>query len=112
MIFALGAESKLRRHFIEHVPGRMAEAAHRGYHRPLNAEGIISLKLTVVYPMASYSGGRTTQLSGVGILVKEFAPSKTIPETCQLLQQLGDLFGKRPAIAGPAAHGRHAVGCR
>lgn len=98
MIFALGAESKLVGIDLSSTyPAAARKLPTVGYHRLLNAEGIISLKPTVVYSDGNVAPAAVmTQLSGVGIPVKEFAPSKTIPETCQLLQQLGDLFGKRP----------------
>ncbi|MCI1186783.1 ABC transporter substrate-binding protein [Hymenobacter sp. DH14] len=98
MIFALGAGDKLVGVDLSSTyPAAAKNLPTVGYHRLLNAEGIISLKPTVVFSDGNIAPEAVmTQVRGVGIPVKEFAPSKTIPETCQLLQQLGDLFGKRP----------------
>jgi len=97
MIFALGAGSKLVGVDLSSTyPAAAKKLPTVGYHRLLNAEGIISLKPTVVYSDGNVAPEAVmTQLKSVGIPIKEFAPSKTIPETCQLLQQLGDLHGKR-----------------
>ncbi|WP_354584456.1 ABC transporter substrate-binding protein [Hymenobacter sp. UYCo722] len=98
MIFALGAEDRLVGVDLSSTyPAGAKKLPTVGYHRLLSAEGIISLKPTVVYSDGNVAPAAVmTQLRGVGIPVKEFAPTKTIAETCQLLQQLGDLFGRRP----------------
>ncbi|HEX8428688.1 heme/hemin ABC transporter substrate-binding protein [Hymenobacter sp.] len=98
MIFALGAESRLVGVDLSSTyPAAAKQLPTVGYHRLLNAEGIISLKPTVVYSDGNVAPAAViTQVQRVGIPIKEFAPSKTIPETCRLLQQLGDEFGQRP----------------
>lgn len=98
MIFALGAGDKLVGVDLSSTyPAAAKKLPTVGYHRLLNAEGIISLKPTVVFSDGNVAPEAVmTQVRGVGIPIQEFTPSKTIPETCQLLQQLGDIFGKRP----------------
>ena len=98
MIYALGAENRLVGVDLSSTfPAAAKKLPTVGYHRLLNAEGIISLKPTVVYSDGNVAPAAViTQVQNVGIPVKEFTPSKTIAETCQLLQQLGDLFGRRP----------------
>ncbi|MBO0359537.1 ABC transporter substrate-binding protein [Hymenobacter sp. BT186] len=98
MIFALGAENRLVGVDLSSTyPAAAKKLPTVGYHRLLNAEGIISLKPTVVYSDGNVAPAAViTQVQKVGIPIKEFTPSKTIPETCQLLQQLGDEFKQRP----------------
>ncbi|GAB3741879.1 hemin ABC transporter substrate-binding protein [Hymenobacter agri] len=98
MIFALGAGDKLVGVDLSSTYPAEAKALPTvGYHRLLNAEGIISLKPTVVFSDGNIAPEAVmTQVRGVGIPIEEFKPSKTIPETCQLLQQLGDIFNQRP----------------
>jgi iron complex transport system substrate-binding protein len=98
MIFALGAENRLVGVDLSSTyPAAAKKLPTVGYHRLLNAEGIISLKPTVVYSDGNVAPEAViTQVQKVGIPIKEFTPSKTIPETCQLLQQLGDEFKQRP----------------
>ncbi|RYU83709.1 heme/hemin ABC transporter substrate-binding protein [Hymenobacter persicinus] len=97
MIYALGAESRLVGVDLSSTyPPAAKKLPTVGYHRLLNAEGIISLKPTVVYSDGNIAPAAVmTQVQNVGIPIKEFSASKTIPETCQLLQQLGDGFGQR-----------------
>jgi len=98
MIFALGAESRLVGVDLSSTyPAAAKKLPTVGYHRLLNAEGIISLKPTVVYSDGNVAPAAViTQVQKVGIPIKEFTPSKTVPETCRLLQQLGDEFKQRP----------------
>ncbi|TGE29151.1 heme/hemin ABC transporter substrate-binding protein [Hymenobacter metallicola] len=98
MIFALGAGHKLVGVDLSSTyPAAAKKLPTVGYHRLLNSEGIVSLKPTVVYSDGNVAPVAVmTQLQQVGIPVKEFKQTKTIEEACQLLQQLGDGFGKRP----------------
>ncbi|UOQ50959.1 heme/hemin ABC transporter substrate-binding protein [Hymenobacter cellulosivorans] len=97
MIFALGAGDKLVGVDLSSTyPAEAKKLPTVGYHRLLNSEGIVSLKPTVVYSDGNVAPEAVmTQLQKVGIPVKEFKQTKTIEEACQLLQQLGDGFGKR-----------------
>ncbi|MCB2407845.1 heme/hemin ABC transporter substrate-binding protein [Hymenobacter lucidus] len=97
MIFALGAGDKLVGVDLSSTyPAAAKKLPTVGYHRLLNSEGIVSLKPTVVYSDGNVAPVAVmTQLQKVGIPIKEFKQTKTIEEACQLLQQLGDGFGRR-----------------
>ncbi|KAA9332225.1 ABC transporter substrate-binding protein [Hymenobacter busanensis] len=96
MIFALGAGDHLvGRDLSSSYPPEAKKLTSVGYHRLLNAEGIISLKPSVVFHDGNIAPEAVlTQVAGVGIPLQEFPSTKTIPETEQLLRRLGQLFGK------------------
>ncbi len=94
IIFELGAGNHVIGTDLTSIyPEALKKLPKVGYHRLLNAEGIISLKPTLVIhdgniaPMAVLD-----QLKKVGIPVKEFPEAKTIDETKGLIKQLGSLF--------------------
>ena len=98
MLFALGAGG----HVVgvdlsSNYPAAADHLPKVGYHRLLNAEGIIALKPTVVFHDGNVAPAAVlTQLQKVGIPLREFAPTTTIAATCQLQRQLGQLFGQVP----------------
>jgi len=94
MIFAIGAGSHVVGTDLTSVyPDELKKLPKVGYHRLLNAEGIISLKPTLVIHDGNVAPAAVlTQLGKVGIPVKEFPEAKTMEETKDLIKQLGVLF--------------------
>ena len=98
LIFALGQGDKI---VGVDLSSTYPEAAKKittiGYHRMLNAEGIISLKPTAFI----YNGGADNsigpdnvipQLQKVGVTVVQFRSAETIEDTKALIQDLGKYF--------------------
>lgn len=66
-----------------------------GYHRLLSAEGIISLKPTVVFHDGNIAPeAAVEQLKKVGVPMKEFPKPATIEETKALIRMMAFHFGK------------------
>src|SRR5215218_8469157 len=71
-----------------------------GYHRLLNAEGIISLEPTVVMHQGDVAPQNVMpQLQRVGIPIKVFPAASTIDSTKILINLLGKEFGQDTAAA-------------
>lgn len=91
IIFALGAGNRVVGVDLTSVyPPETAKLPKVGYHRLLNAEGIISLKPTVVIHDGNVAPAAVlTQLKMVGIPVREFPEAHTLDDTKQLIRSLG-----------------------
>jgi iron complex transport system substrate-binding protein len=96
IIFELGAGNHVVGTDLTSIyPDELKKLPKVGYHRLLNAEGIISLKPTLVIHDGNVAPAAVlTQLEKVGIAVKEFPEAKTIEETKSLIRQLGAVFKK------------------
>jgi len=94
LVYALGQQSHLVGTDLTSVyPPEAKKLPKVGYHRLLNAEGIISLKPTLVIHDGNVAPqAAMDQLKKVGIPIKEFPEAKTIDDTKKLIHQLGDLF--------------------
>lgn len=94
IIFAIGAGSHVVGTDLTSVfPEEIKKLPKVGYHRLLNAEGIISLKPTLVIHDGNVAPATAlTQLEKVGIPVKEFSEAKTVDDTKKLIRELGALF--------------------
>jgi len=94
LVYALGQQSHLVGTDLTSVyPPEAKKLPKVGYHRLLNAEGIISLKPTLVMHDGNVAPqAAMDQLKKVGIPIKEFPEAKTIEDTKKLIHQLGDLF--------------------
>ena|SRR2546428_13891729 len=96
MIFALGAQDRL---VGTDLSSTYPEAAKKltkvGYHRLLSAEGIISLKPTVVFHDGNIAPqAAIDQVSKVGIPLLGFGKTKTIEDATKLMDSLGSIFHK------------------
>ncbi len=95
LIFALGAGDKIVAVDLSSTyPEAVKKLPTVGYHRMLSAEGIISMKPTVVF----YNGGQDAaigpatvlpQLQKVGIPIKEWKGTESIEDTKALITELG-----------------------
>jgi iron complex transport system substrate-binding protein len=98
LIFALGQGSKIVGVDLSSTyPPETKNITTVGYHRMLNAEGIISLKPTAVF----YNGGEDNsvgpdnvlpQLKQVGITVTQFRSAENIEDVKALIKDLGVYF--------------------
>ena len=95
LIYALGAGNQLVGVDLSSTyPPAAQELPKVGYHRLLNAEGIIALKPTVVYHDGNVAPEAVmTQLEKVGVPMKIFPDAHTIPETKALFDSLAAQFG-------------------
>lgn len=95
LIYALGAGDQLVGVDLSSTyPPAAQKLTKVGYHRMLNAEGIIALKPTVVYHDGNVAPEAViTQLEKVGIPMKVFPDAHTIPETKALFDTLAAQFG-------------------
>lgn len=95
LIFALGAGNQLVGVDISSTyPSAAQKLTKVGYHRLLNAEGIIALKPTVVYHDGNVAPEAVMeQLKKVGVPMKVFTDAHTIPEVKVLFDSLAVPFG-------------------
>lgn len=95
LIFALGAGDQLVGIDLSSTyPPATQKITKVGYHRMLNAEGIIALKPTVVYHDGNVAPEAVMeQLKKVGVPMKVFPDAHTIPEVKALFDSLAAQFG-------------------
>ncbi|GAB3014615.1 heme/hemin ABC transporter substrate-binding protein [Spirosoma pulveris] len=95
LIYALGAGDQLVGVDLSSTyPPAAQKLTKVGYHRLLNAEGIIALKPTVVYHDGNVAPEAVmTQLEKVGVPMKVFKDAHTIPEVKALFDTLAAQFG-------------------
>lgn len=97
LIYALGAGDQLVGVDLSSTyPPAAQKLTKVGYHRMLNAEGIIALKPTVVYHDGNVAPEAVMQqLEKVGVPMKVFPDAHTIPEVKALFDTLAAQFGAR-----------------
>lgn len=95
LIYALGAGNQLVGVDLSSTyPPAAQQLTKVGYHRMLNAEGIIALKPTVVYHDGNVAPEAVIeQLTKVGVPMKVFPDAHTIPEVKALFDTLAAQFG-------------------
>ena len=95
MIYALGAGDQLVGVDLSSTyPAAAGQLPKVGYHRLLNAEGIIALKPTVVYHDGNVAPEAVMQqLEKVGVPMKVFPDAHTIAEAKALMDTLAAQFG-------------------
>ncbi len=95
LIYALGAGDQLVGVDLSSTyPAAAQKLTKVGYHRMLNAEGIIALKPTVVYHDGNVAPEAVMQqLEKVGVPMKVFPDAHTIPEVKALFDTLAAQFG-------------------
>ena len=94
IIYALGQQKYLVGVDISSVwPAEIKKLPTVGYHRALNAEGIISLKPDVVFNDGNWGPAKVIeQLKQVGIPLKQFTSEPDIDSTKQLYRQIAAEF--------------------
>src|ERR1700761_7085121 len=94
IIFAVGGDSALVGVDISSTyPAAAKKITPVGYHRALNAEGIISLSPTVVWHDGNIAPQQVIdQLKKVGIPLREFSGGTTIDSTKILIMQIAREF--------------------
>ncbi len=95
LIYALGAGDQLVGVDLSSTyPAAAGQLTKVGYHRLLNAEGIIALKPTVMYHDGNIAPDAVIdQLQKVGVPMKVFPGATTIAETKALFDSLAGQFG-------------------
>ena len=95
LIYALGAGDQLVGVDLSSTyPPAAQKLTKVGYHRMLNAEGIIALRPTVVYHDGNVAPEAVMQqLEKVGLPMRVFPDAHTIPEVKALLDTLAAQFG-------------------
>jgi len=98
-IYAIGAEQHLVAVDLTSIyPPQIKKLPTVGYHRALSAEGIISMKPTLFLTDGNVGPSAVLdQLKKVGVRIDVMLPGNTLDSAQQLLVQLGDKFGRRPA---------------
>ncbi|MDE3152198.1 MAG: ABC transporter substrate-binding protein [Gemmatimonadota bacterium] len=98
-MFAIGAQDLLvGRDLTSIYPPAITKITSVGYHRALNAEGIISLRPTVFLNDGNYGPDEVkTQLQKVGIPILTLNPGTTLDGAEALLDTLGTRFDRRAA---------------
>jgi heme transport system substrate-binding protein len=97
-MFAIGAQNVLvGRDLTSIYPPALANITSVGYHRALNAEGIISLRPTLFLTDGNFGPGEVTaQLEKVGIPILTINPGDSLGGAEQLLAALGKRFDRQP----------------
>jgi iron complex transport system substrate-binding protein len=98
-VYDIGAESHVvARDLTSIYPPEITKLPSVGYHRALSAEGIISMKPTLV--LTDGNVGPTSvldQVRKVGITVETMAPGNTLDSAQLLMTQLGERFSRKAA---------------
>ncbi len=97
-MFAIGAQGVLvGRDLTSIYPPAITKITSVGYHRALNAEGIISLRPTLFLTDGNFGPDEVTeQLKKVGIPILTLNPGDSVPGAEQLLVTLGKQFHREP----------------
>jgi iron complex transport system substrate-binding protein len=99
IIFAVGGDSSLvGTDLSSNYPDAAKRITKVGYHRALNAEGIISLHPTEVWHDGNIAPEQVIdQLKKVGIPLRQFSGGITIDSTEILIRQIADIFNNKKA---------------
>ena len=98
-VYDIGAESHVvARDLTSVYPEQITKLPSVGYHRALSAEGIISMKPTLVLTDGNVGPAAVLdQVKKVGIPVEIMAPGGTIDSSQALMTALGERFGRKAA---------------
>ena len=104
-IFAIGAQGHLiARDLTSIYPPRITRLPDVGYHRALSAEGIISMRPSVLLTDGNVGPDPVlAQVRAVGIPVETMEPGQTPAAAQQLMLRLGSYFGRRQAAQAVVA---------
>ncbi len=97
IIYALGAQQNLVAVDLSSTyPDAIKKLPTVGYHRMLSAEGIISMKPTLVMHDDNVGPDNVMrQLEQLKIPMKTFSKGETIEDTKALFREMGDYFGRK-----------------
>jgi iron complex transport system substrate-binding protein len=98
-LYEIGAESVLvARDLTSIYPPAIRTLPSVGYHRALSAEGIISMRPTMLLTDGNLGpDGVVEQVKKVGIPVVVMRPGSTVDSAQALMEQLGERFGRKDA---------------
>ncbi|HEX6598144.1 MAG TPA: ABC transporter substrate-binding protein [Gemmatimonadaceae bacterium] len=98
-LYEIGAESVLvARDLTSIYPPAIRELPSVGYHRALSAEGIISMRPTMLLTDGNLGPDAVVeQVKKVGIPVVVMSPGSTVDSAQGLMKQLGERFGRKDA---------------
>jgi iron complex transport system substrate-binding protein len=98
-VYDIGAESHIvARDLTSIYPPEITKLPSVGYHRALSAEGIISMKPTLVLTDGNVGPESVLdQVKKVGIPVEIMAPGNTLDSAQLLMTQLGERFDRKAA---------------
>lgn len=98
-IFDIGAQSHLvARDLTSIYPPQITRLTSVGYHRALSAEGIISMRPSVLLTDGNVGPDPVlAQVRSVGIPIETMAPGETLQTAQQLMLKLGRYFGREAA---------------
>ena len=110
-LYAIGAQSVLvGRDLTSIYPPAILSITSVGYHRALNAEGIISLRPTMLLTDGNFGPADvSTQVQKVGIPIVTIKPHDSLEGAEHLLDTLGNLFGHTHAADSVLAAWRPAM---
>src|ERR1051326_8617929 len=100
-IYAIGAESHLvARDLTSIYPKEILKLPNVGYHRALSAEGIVSMRPSVLLTDGNVGPNEVLErVRSVGVPIVTMAPGDTLEGSQALMIRLGDYFGRRQAAA-------------
>ena len=98
-LYEIGAESVLvARDLTSIYPPAIRDLPSVGYHRALSAEGIISMRPTMLLTDGNLGPDAVVeQVKKVGIPVVVMSPGSTVDSAQALMRQLGERFGRKDA---------------
>ena len=98
-LYEIGAESVLvARDLTSIYPPAIRSLPSVGYHRALSAEGIISMRPTMLLTDGNLGPDAVVeQVKKVGIPVVVMSPGSTVDSAQALMRQLGERFGRKDA---------------
>jgi len=97
-IYDIGAESHLvARDLTSIYPPEITKLTSVGYHRALSAEGIVSMRPSVLLTDGNVGPNEVLdRVRSVGIPVVTMEPGETLDGAEALMLKLGDYFGRKP----------------
>ncbi|HEX3667080.1 MAG TPA: ABC transporter substrate-binding protein [Rhizomicrobium sp.] len=100
-IYDIGAENHLiARDLTSIYPPAIRTLPNVGYHRALSAEGIVSLRPSILLTDGNVGPNEVLdRVRSVGIPVVTMDPGETLDSAEALMQRLGDYFGRHDASA-------------
>ena len=98
-LYEIGAESVLVARDLTSIhPAAIRSLPSVGYHRALSAEGIISMRPTMLLTDGNLGPDAVVeQVKKVGIPVVVMSPGSTVDSAQALMRQLGERFGRKDA---------------
>ena len=110
-LYEIGAERVLvARDLTSIYPAAIRSLPSVGYHRALSAEGIISMRPTMLLTDGNLGpDALVEQVKKVGIPVVLMSPGSTVDSAQALMEQLGERFGRKETADSVIAEWRRAM---